>query len=301
MRAVLLVAALALVRAKWVLVYWPNFDVSVPGCKVDGVTSLELSYPELSCGSLSQTCYPSPCINACKNDANCVNIVVKENQRTCQFRCKDDESTHDDFESTMYQRLGYTTFELTNNDEQEMDAMDIVGWNMRASILNTPPPPSPAAIVMIAFAIIGFAASAAILLCIGVCTVCEPVQSYVEKLRIMFGFATPIAPSLAPALAQYTTSPRNPSPRPRAHRCEAPSLTCPHTYSQEASSVASVLLRHLVPTPRLGSGFPRGCCTGGAVVKCRRSCLRVGKRSHTRVRSCGSARKTNLYLYRAKL
>ena len=288
MRAVLLICALALVRARTVLVFWPDFDVSMPKCNVDGVVGLELVYPELTCGSLSHTCYPSSCIDACKADGNCENIVVQAEQRTCQFRCK--EHKLDDF--GLVPRLGYTTFQLTN--EQKMVAMDIDWGTMQTSILNEPV--SLGTMLMIAFAIIGFAASAAILLCIGVCTVCEPVQSYVEKQRIIFGFATPIAPSLAPALAQYTTSPRNPSPRPRAHRCEAPSLTCPHTYSQEASSVASVLLRHLVPTPRVGSGFPRGCCTGGVVVKFRRSYSRVENQKVTYPGSCGSAGKTNLYL-----
>ena len=82
LRGVLLLCALALVRARWVLVFWPNFDVSMPSCKVDGVSGLELSYDELSCGhELSASCYPPTCTDACKYDPDCEFVVAKTNGR----------------------------------------------------------------------------------------------------------------------------------------------------------------------------------------------------------------------------
>ena len=83
LRGVLLLCALALVRARWVLVFWPNFDVSMPSCKVDGVSGLELSYDELSCGDeLSASCYPSTCTDVCKDDPDCEFVVAKTNALT---------------------------------------------------------------------------------------------------------------------------------------------------------------------------------------------------------------------------
>ena len=190
---VLLVCGLALARARRVLVFWPDFDVSMPSCAVSGVTGLELSYDELGCGSLSHTCYPSTCIDACKADVNCENIVVKAAVRTCQFRCK--EHLLEDFD--MVPRLGYTTFQLT--DEEVMIAMDIdIAGTYQ--ILNSPL--GPWTMSMIFLAACAFVASIVVFLCTGVCKVGEPLQSYVEEGRAPYG-----------AMLGFSTAAKRPPPK----------------------------------------------------------------------------------------
>jgi len=187
LRGVLLLCALALVRARWVLVFWPNFDVSMPSCAVDGVSGLELSYDELDCGhELSPTCYPPTCTDACTADVDCEFVVVKQNALmgggACEFRCKVSQEADYD----MVPRLGYTTFQLTN--EVEMIAMDLSLDDV--TFLNSSL--SPGHTLLIVLAICAFVGSMVVFLCTGVCILPEPLQSYVEDWRsrygAMFGF-----------------------------------------------------------------------------------------------------------------
>ena len=174
MRGLLLLLGLALVHARWALVFWPDFDVSMPNCAVNGVTGLELSYPELSCGTLSHTCFPTTCIDACTADVNCENIVVQADVRTCQFRCK--EHLLDDFD--MVPRLDYTTFQLIS--EETMETMDI-GWGVDYTIVDSPP--SRWAQWMIAVAALVFSCSLFVFFCTGNCTITG------SKPNTPFGFA----------------------------------------------------------------------------------------------------------------
>jgi len=185
LRGVLLLCALALVRARWVLVFWPNFDVSMPSCAVDGVSVLELSYDELACGhELSASCYPPTCTDACKDDADCEFVVAKTNALTgggvCEFRCK--EHLLEDYD--MVPRLGYTTFQLTNEEEiiaMDLDINDVTFLNSSLS------PGHTLLIVLAACALVG---SVVVSLCTRTartCTLPEPLQSYVEEGRSRYG------------------------------------------------------------------------------------------------------------------
>ena len=185
LRGVLLLCALALVRARWVLVFWPNFDVSMPSCAVDGVSGLELSYDELACGhELSASCYPPTCTDACKDDADCEFVVAKTNALTgggvCEFRCK--EHLLEDYD--MVPRLGYTTFQLTNEEEiiaMDLDINDVTFLNSSLS------PGHTLLIVLAACALVG---SVVVSLCTRTartCTLPEPLQSYVEEGRSRYG------------------------------------------------------------------------------------------------------------------
>jgi hypothetical protein len=182
LRGVLLLCALALVRANWVLVFWPNFDVSMPSCAVNGVSSHELPYDELGCGhELSASCYPPTCTDACKYDPDCEFVVAKTNALTgggvCEFRCK--EHLLADYD--MVPRLGYTTFQLTNEEEiiaMDLDISDVV-------FLNSSLRPGHTLLIMLAFC--AFVWSVVFALCTGRLTLPEPLQSYVEQGRSRYG------------------------------------------------------------------------------------------------------------------
>ena len=245
LRGVLLLCALALVRARWVLVFWPNFDVSMPSCKVDGVSGLELSYDELSCGDeLSASCYPSTCTDVCKDDPDCEFVVAKTNALTgggvCEFRCK--EHLLADYD--MVPRLGYTTFQLTNEHEiiaMDLDMSDVTFLNSSLS---------PGHTLLILLAVCAFVGSVVVLLCSGVSTLPEPLQSYVQDLRSRYGamlgfgpdgsficFGTPAASQSRssrflsmfgfgaappPPPPSYAAAPESPPSVPRARSASAP-------------------------------------------------------------------------------
>ena len=164
MRGVLLLLALTLAHARWALLYWPQFDVSMPDCKLEGLKSEVLTYPKLSCGSLSQTCFPSTCINACTADERCAYVVVgDEAARTCQFKCK--EHMLDDVDTVP--RLEYTTYNLV--DEKTMMNMDLLG----SGVVFVDQPPSLWAQWMIRVAVCLFVFSLVVMYCTGPCTISE--------------------------------------------------------------------------------------------------------------------------------
>ena len=259
LRGVLLLCALALVRARWVLVFWPNFDVSMPSCKVDGVSGLELSYDELSCGhELSASCYPSTCTDVCKDDPECEFVVAKTNALkgggVCEFRCK--EHLLADYD--MVPRLGYTTFQLTNEHEiiaMDLDMSDVTFLNSSLS---------PGHTLLILLAVCAFVGSVVVLLCSGVCTLPEPLQSYVQDLRSRYGamlgfgpdgsficFGTPAASQSPrdsssrflsmfgfgaappPPPPSYAAAPESPPSVPRALSARAPADLRTHAPSQD--------------------------------------------------------------------
>ena len=155
---------LTLAHARWALLYWPQFDVSTPECKLEGLKSEVLTYPKLSCGSLSQTCFPSICINACTADARCAYVVVDdEAARTCQFRCK--EHLLDDVDPVP--RLDYTTYNLV--DEKTMESMDLLD----STVVFVDQPPSLWAQWMIRIAVCLFVFSLVVMYCTGPCTISE--------------------------------------------------------------------------------------------------------------------------------
>ena len=164
MRGVLLLLALTLAHARWALLYWPQFDVSMPDCKLEGLKSEVLTYPKLSCGSLSQTCFPSTCINACTADERCAYVVVgDEAARTCQFKCK--EQMLDDVDTVP--RLEYTTYNLV--DEKTMKALDLLD----GEVVFVDQPPSLWAQWMIRVAVCLFVFSLVVMYCTGPCTISE--------------------------------------------------------------------------------------------------------------------------------
>ena len=163
MRGVLLLLALTVAHARWALLYWPQFDVSTPNCKLEKLKGEVLTYPKLSCGSLSQTCFPSTCINACTADERCSYVVVDdEAARTCQFRCK--EHMKEDIDPVP--RLDYTTYNLV--DEITQTTMDL-----GPDTIFVDQAPSLWAQWMIRVAVCLFVFSLVVMYCTGPCTISE--------------------------------------------------------------------------------------------------------------------------------
>ena len=155
--------ALTVAHARWALLYWPQFDVSTPNCKLEKLKGEVLTYPKLSCGSLSQTCFPSTCINACTADERCSYVVVDdEAARTCQFRCK--EHMKEDIDPVP--RLDYTTYNLV--DEITQTTMDL-----GPDTIFVDQAPSLWAQWMIRVAVCLFVFSLVVMYCTGPCTISE--------------------------------------------------------------------------------------------------------------------------------
>lgn len=195
-RGVLLLLALTLAHARWAILYWPQFDVSTPDCHLDGLKSETLTYPELPCGSLSQTCYPSPCIDACTADERCAYVVVdNEAARTCKFRCK--EHLLNDVDPVP--RLDYTTYNLI--DEKTMESMDLLD----GEVVFVDQPPSLWAMWMIRVSVCLFVFSMFVIYCTGPCTISEGTNT-------PFGFKRldeeqgEILPAMSPGRTSVTSA-----------------------------------------------------------------------------------------------
>ena len=193
LRGVLLLLALTLTHARWAILYWPQFDVSTPDCHLDGLKSDTLTYPELPCGSLSQTCYPSPCINACTADERCAYVVVdNEDARTCKFRCK--EHLLDDVDPVP--RLDYTTYNLI--DEKTMESMDLLD----SEVVFVDHPPSLWAMWMIRVSVCLFVFSLFVIYCTGPC----PIGNTPFGFKRLDEEQGEIAPASSPGRASVTSA-----------------------------------------------------------------------------------------------
>ena len=197
LRGVLLLLALTLAHARWAILYWPQFDVSTPDCHLDGLKSDTLTYPELPCGSLSQTCYPSPCINACTADERCAYVVVdNEDARTCKFRCK--EHLLDDVDPVP--RLDYTTYNLI--DEKTMESMDLLD----SEVVFVDHPPSLWAMWMIRVSVCLFVFSLFVIYCTGPCTISDPIGNTPFGFKRLDEEQGEIVPATSPGRASVTSA-----------------------------------------------------------------------------------------------
>ena len=197
MRGVLLLLALTLAHARWAILYWPQFDVSTPDCHLDGLKSDTLTYPELPCGSLSQTCYPSPCINACTADERCAYVVVdNEEARTCKFRCK--EHLLDDVDPVP--RLDYTTYNLI--DEKTMESMDLLD----SEVVFVDHPPSLWAMWMIRVSVCLFVFSLFVIYCTGPCTISDPIGNTPFGFKRLDEEQGEIVPATSPGRGSVTSA-----------------------------------------------------------------------------------------------
>ena len=197
LRGVLLLLALTLTHARWAILYWPQFDVSTPDCHLDGLKSDTLTYPELPCGSLSQTCYPSPCINACTADERCAYVVVdNEDARTCKFRCK--EHLLDDVDPVP--RLDYTTYNLI--DEKTMESMDLLD----SEVVFVDHPPSLWAMWMIRVSVCLFVFSLFVIYCTGPCTISDPIGNTPFGFKRLDEEQGEIVPATSPGRASVTSA-----------------------------------------------------------------------------------------------